>query len=124
MSDPFTSKEFESDGVHEGPSHIGQWFPKKGVKMTFRRFEVTNPKPGFSSAYYKATISDTPSRPMIQNAVYIQDGANRLLAMNMEAGAGSLLHEAITAVLNGENKIVLRHELLFSNGDMGIWTCK
>ena len=117
---------FVSDGDWNGkPEHMASWFPTKGIAMTIVRIDVLDLKGKPVNAYAKVTISSSPAKRAIETAVYRLENGN-LVARNIELHAGLLVDETLVALVDPNSKAVtgIRHDLEFSDGTAGRWTCK
>jgi len=129
MSDPFTSREFKSDGNWTGPPEFAMYCPVKGARMKFLNIPVKNAANGFPKTYYKALIIDAPgpveAKPRIESIIFLPKSETELVATTCEALHGMLMNETIVAVLDAQKNVTeVRHEFTFFNGQQGLWTCR
>jgi hypothetical protein len=131
----FTGREYASDGVWDpaNPSHLKDYFPKAGVKMSVTRCDVLLKNKTYKHSYGKVAVSSSPAKVAIEAAVYQVEGES-LVAEAIELhpgqennGEGALvMKEILTATELDKDKkaVAIKHTLVFSDGSQGIWTCK
>jgi hypothetical protein len=131
MDDLFTTYEFVSTGEWEGRKDLYSP-PAAGVRMKLHKFEVEDARPGLMPYYYTVKITKdadppTPSRPIIERAIYFPQGPDRLVALYNEVAPRLLMTDTIVLFRdsNKANGVThIQHYLDFWNGDVASWPCR